>query len=160
MSSLTLLEKTDPKRADEIRAYAGEALEETKKIASAWGVSTRRVRQMRGGERTAAVSRFFIYLASLPLQGLSPYPLATKVQGVAYQSMILSMDDNALVKRFWELMAREAEREGIENQCSAMFARNGDVAELADCTEREAAISIELAAVARELSKRGIDPRK
>jgi hypothetical protein len=41
-----------------------------------------------------------------------------------------------------------------------MFARNGDVAELADCTEREAAISIELAAVARELSKRGIDPRK
>jgi hypothetical protein len=158
--SLSLIEKTDPRRADEIREMAASAIGSPKRVAFALGVSARRGRQMKGGERTSTVSRFFMLLASLPLSGLSPFPLATKVDVVAFQSLVLGMDDNALVKRFWDLMQKEAEHEGEENKVSAMFARNGDLAELAAATEKEAATAKELAAVTRELLKRNLDPRK
>jgi hypothetical protein len=114
--SLSLIEKTDPRRADEIREMAASAIGSPKRVAFALGVSARRGRQMKGGERTSTVSRFFMLLASLPLSGLSPFPLATKVDVVAFQSLVLGMDDNALVKRFWDLMQKEAEHEGEENK--------------------------------------------
>lgn len=161
MGAATLIEKTNPRRADALRVEAASVFSDdvSKKLASALGVTPRRARQMKGGERTSAISRFFMVLASLAEAGLSPFPLATKVQSVALQSLILNMTDDQLVKRFFDLLEREAELEGNENKMTATFTRSGDLEGLASAAEKESAVALELCAVARELSKRGIDPR-
>jgi hypothetical protein len=161
MGAQTLIERVDPRRADALRIEAAGVFDDSvsKKLGVALGVTPRRARQLKGGERTSAISRFFMVLASLAEAGLSPFPLATKVKIVALQSLILNMTDDQLVKRFFDLLEREADLEGTENKITAMFSRSGDLVALADATEKEASVAEELSAVARELAKRGIDPR-
>jgi hypothetical protein len=162
MSALTLLERINPRRADELRAEAASVLSiyPAKKLAYASGVSDRRARQMKVGEKTVAVSRFFVWMWSLVEAGLSPFPIAAKVQAVSIQSLVIGMTDEQLVKRFFDLLQKEAELEGEENRITAMFARDGDLEGLGSAAEKEAAVALELRAVTSELIKRGIDPRK
>jgi hypothetical protein len=158
--SLTLLERNNPRRADELRGEVEDVMGRypTKLLAVAGGYTGRRARQVKVGEKTATVTRFFMWLESLIEAGLSVFPILAKVQTVALRAL-LKMDDAQLVKRFFDLLDKEAELEGNENRITATFARSGDLAGLADAAERESAVSQELAAVARELAKRGIDPR-
>lgn len=159
---LTLYERKDPRGADELRRRGGAAFRagvSAKKGAASLGVTERRARQMSEGERTSVVSRFLNLLPSLTLGGGSPFPLVALARSVALQSL-MSMTDDQLVSRFWRLMERESEAEGAENTRTALFAHSGDLEALADAMEKEAAVQLEISAVARELKRRGISVRE
>lgn len=72
---------------------------------------------------------------------------------------LMPIEDATLVRRFWELMGSESEKEGVENRAQSTFAVTGDLDGLERATLAEAAEQQELAAVCRELRRRGIDPR-
>lgn len=73
---------------------------------------------------------------------------------------LMSATDADLVRRFWSLMEREAEKEGRENGVSQTYARSGDLAGLRRAMLEEAGVQQELAALTLELERRDIDPRK
>lgn len=72
---------------------------------------------------------------------------------------LMPVSDADLVARFWRLMEEEAAKEGRENSAQNTLARTGDLEELERATLDEAGTQVELAATARELRRRRIDPR-
>lgn len=73
---------------------------------------------------------------------------------------LMPISDAELVRRFWTLMGTESDVEGRENREQATYAVTGDLEGLERATLDEAGVAHELAAVIRELRRRGIDPRK
>ena len=78
----------------------------------------------------------------------------------ALSHALMPISDADLVARFWSLMDDEAVKEGRENQAQNGFARSGDLKALERATMDEAGTQVELAACARELRRRRIDPRE
>lgn len=151
----------DPRLSDMHAATTAEALELAsgiKQLALAGGISGKRASAWRiegKGNPLYDVTRVVEGLAAL-----NQHPGA--IVAHVYMSLhhgLMSATDADLVRRFWSLMEREAEKEGRENGASQMYGRTGDLAGLRRAMLDEAGVQQEIAAVTLELERRGIDPR-
>lgn len=152
--------RREPFRADAQREAAAQtarvALTPRKRVAAKLGRSQDAVDIECSGHPSSRIYRH----DELILAAGDPYRLAAHAHATAQQAMLHGKSTDELVARFWELMAVEAQREGAENVESQGFAHGGDLLALAFAHEAEASVSLELAAIARELDLRGVDPRQ
>lgn len=126
--------------------------------ASGAGSSSTAERWWNDGEGSPVLahSRMIYALAHRP--GARAGMLVANANATLAQAL-MPLSDADLVQRFWDLCKQEARKEGQENECAALLAETGDLLALADADIAEAGIQAERAAVARELHRRGIDPR-
>lgn len=141
-------------------------------VATAWDLATSQLKHLAkaGGISISRASRWSRDGRGNPLwdvttaiyrlveAGQHPGMIVAHIHTTLSQALMPTTDE-ALVERFWKLMEEESELEGSENRAQATYARTGDIAALEGATLREAGIQQDLAAVCRELRRRGIDPR-
>lgn len=156
------MEAIDLRTRDRLRMAAGRGLDgcapSNNALARTLGVAPSDTSRWRRGQRGGPHARFFedVYrLASNPKT--NPWALMAEAHAAAEAGM-MALSDDALVRRFDELLAHEAEREGTENGLSQTLHQHGDLRALADALVAEAGVEMELAAVCRELARRDIDP--
>lgn len=161
----TALRERDPRTADRLLEMAGKGLDlacdgNNGRLARTIGADKADASRWRRGQRNGRHARFFADVYNLAAnEKTNPWALLAEAHAAA-ESGMMALSDEALVRRFAELMRHEAEREGTENGLSQTFALTGDLASLADALIAEAGVEMELAAVCRELDRRGLDPRR
>lgn len=112
-------------------------------------------------EARSVPGEFFQIIWALATGGANPHPLLTEAETVAEQGMIAGQTDEALVERFRSLVRDETVEEGEANKALADYltGASDDLDGVAREHLDEAARERELAAVCREMARRGIDPR-
>lgn len=152
----------DPVLDDHLAAGVGLALDlctsQVKQLARAAGITPQRASAWRIAGKGNPVYEISSVVYNLTRMGYHPGALIGQVHTAMYQGM-LGVSDAELVRRFWSLMESENTKEGAENAASATFARTGDLESLERTKMDEAATEFEIAALSRELRRRGIDPR-
>lgn len=151
----------DPVRLDRLIAIGGRATRRAapgpqKRYAGTLGISrTRACRHMQGDPHSPA-TRGLAYIYTLAKgRGTSPWPQIAEEIAVAKQAQIERSSTEALVIRWWQLTHREHRLEAAENEATI----SAPLLELADADVHEAEVSLERAAISRELAARGVDPR-
>jgi hypothetical protein len=150
----------DPRFADLHASTTATALDMAagiKRLALAGGISGKRASAWRKEGRGNPLFEVTELVGKLAALNEHPGAIVAHVSAALHHGF-LSMTKAQLVDRFWELMAREAEKEGRENGASQTFARTGDLSTLRRTMLEEAGVQQEIAAVALELERLGVDP--
>lgn len=151
----------DPMLDDHLAAGVGLALDlctsAVKQLAKAGNISPQRASAWRLEGKGNPVYEVTTLIYHLTRMGQHPGALLAQFHTAMYQAH-LGISDAALVHRFWKLMELECVKEGRENAASVTFGKTGDLERLERTKMDEAATEFEIAALARELRRRGIDP--
>jgi hypothetical protein len=152
----------DP-RVEELQASAVAlsldlATSQRKHLAVAGGVTVSRASRWATEGRGNPLFDLTQMIVSLTAANQHPGALIAHAH-MAMEAALMSVSDADLVRRFWEAMGREAEKEGAENRVSQTFARTGDLEALRRAMLDEAALQTEIAALCLEMERREIDPR-
>lgn len=154
----TTIQRRRPYHADRLReegAFSLRLCGSRKVTARGTGRSLASVDDWYNGAPSSPVWRHDTLLLAVA----DPWPLVAHARAVAMRSTMTEEPTKGLVRRFHELRRLEAEREGQENIGSIAFDQGGDIGAFAEQHEAEAATSLELAALTRELIARRVDPR-
>lgn len=160
MSSAALCLES-PADMDLIAADGASALDKAilvrKNVAARLGKSPDVIDKYLAGERCSPVFRF----TELLLATDNPFALETYVKIVVLRWKLRSKSTHELVERFNRIMSdHEPQAECDENKASQGYYAKGDLLALANADEKEAALQSERAAIARELHRRRVDPRR
>jgi hypothetical protein len=134
------------------------ATTQRKHLAIAGGVTVSRASRWATEGRGNPLFDLTQMIVSLVANGQHPGALIAHAH-MAMEAALMSVSDADLVRRFWEALEKEAEKEGRENAVSQTFARTGDLEALRRAMLDEAALQTEIAALCLEMERRGIDPR-
>lgn len=155
--------RTDPRRHDELSLRGARAFRRAapslKVTTTALGVSDTTASAWQTSGEGSPATAFYCLIDRLAQDPRAhPGALVTEAKITLLES-VMPLSDHDLAKRFWQLTLDEAAVEGRLNETQQMFAANGDLSALAAAARAVADNATELAVVAGELVKRGIDLR-
>lgn len=149
-----------PREMDQLALEGATALSQAirvrKATAQRLGKSVDVLDKYLSGSECSPVYRFDVLLLACD----HPFALVTHVKILVLRWALRRKKTPELVARFNEIMSElEPAAECDENRAAQGYYIAGNLLALADADEREATLQEERAALARELHRRGVDPR-